>query len=142
MLKINIRVKKYIPIFILIGVFLLFIKHKISKPKKPIRVYASMVGDLLHFGHAEFLRQAKGCGDYLIVGLISDEVATSYKRKPILTLEERMRTMKGCKYVDEVIGGTPLAVSKDCLANHVYFLPDRFDVTLRKMVALQGVKGK
>ena len=112
-----IKLRRYIPLIALIGCILL-VQNKLTHPKKPIRVYTSMVGDLFHFGHVELLRQAKSFGDYLIVGLISDEVATPYKRKPILTLKERTNTMKGCKYIDEVIPGTPLTVTKDFIKKH------------------------
>ena len=54
-----------------------------------------MVSDLFHYGHAEFLRKAKSFGDYLIVGVISDEDTTPYKRKPILNLEERVKLLNG-----------------------------------------------
>ena len=49
-----------------------------------------MVADLFHYGHVEFLRQAKQLGDHLIVGICSDNDVKSYKRKPILSMEERM----------------------------------------------------
>lgn len=109
----------YTVIFVLIGCYLLLhTKNRTLRPKKPTRVYASMVADLFHFGHVEFLRQAKRFGDHLIVGLISDEDATPYKRKPIFNLEERMKTMRGCKYVDEVIGSAPLKVDKEWIQKH------------------------
>ena len=66
-------------------------------------VYADIVGDLFHYGHMEFLRKCKEKGDYLIVGVTSDDVVTSYKRKPIMSCEERCKSILGCKYVDKVI---------------------------------------
>lgn len=79
--------------------------------KKPIIVYVDMVADLFHYGHVEFLKKAKAYGDYLIVGLMSDEDTASYKRIPILTLEERVKSVQGCKYVDEVIPAAPLRIT-------------------------------
>ncbi|HLJ31271.1 MAG TPA: adenylyltransferase/cytidyltransferase family protein [Candidatus Babeliales bacterium] len=84
-----------------------------NKATKPVRVYASMVADLFHYGHVEFLKQAHALGTHLVVGIISDEVATNYKRQPILTQEERIKVLRGCKYVDEVVPNAPLAVTKD-----------------------------
>ncbi|VDQ16291.1 unnamed protein product [Trichobilharzia regenti] len=40
--------------------------------KKPIRVWVDGCFDLVHFGHANALRQAKALGDQLIVGVHSD----------------------------------------------------------------------
>ena len=72
-----------------------------------IRVFADMMADLFHFGHVEFLRQARSLGDYLLVGVCSDEVVEAHKRKPILTMEERMKSVAGCRWVDEVIPNAP-----------------------------------
>jgi cytidyltransferase-like protein len=62
-----------------------------------------MVADLFHPGHVEFLRKAKELGDYLVVGLVTDEKASRYKRLPILTFDERREVIQSCRYVDEVM---------------------------------------
>jgi len=49
---------------------------------------------------------------YFLVGLSSDEACTGYKRRPVLDLEERARSVLGCRYVDEVIVNCPLRVTK------------------------------
>ena len=68
------------------------------------RVYADGVYDLFHYGHVESLRKARSLGDYLLVGVGADgEQLEAFKRKPILTMEERMASVAGCRYVDEVI---------------------------------------
>ena len=77
------------------------------------RVYADMVADLFHFGHVEFLRKVSALGDYVLIGIHSDDVVESYKRKPILTMEERMSCVAGCRYVDEVVPNAPLQVSSE-----------------------------
>lgn len=101
-------------------VVICFIIAQDTKPanKKKIRVYVSMVADLFHYGHVTFLKQAKEFGDHLIVGLISDEDATPYKRQPIFTLEERARTIIGCRYVDEIIPKAPLCITKEWIEKH------------------------
>jgi len=66
-------------------------------------VYAFMVGDLFHIGHLKALQQAKALGDYLIVGVITDEGVTAYKRQPIIPLKERLEIIRNIKCVDEVI---------------------------------------
>ena len=82
------------------------------------RVYVDMVADLIHYGHANFLRQAKQFGDHLIVGIHSDEVVKEYKRTPILTMRERVDTVSSCRYVDEVISDAPLVVDLKWLNTH------------------------
>lgn len=86
--------------------------------QKIVRVYASMVADLFHYGHIEFLKKARAMGTYVIIGLLSDEVTTTYKRKPILSQEERMRTVYECKYVDEIIPNAPLCTTKEFITKH------------------------
>ena len=82
------------------------------------RVYVDMVADLFHYGHANFLRQAKQFGDHLIVGIHSDEVVSGYKRTPIMRMEERIDTVSSCRYVDEVVPDAPLAVDQEWLNIH------------------------
>ena len=82
------------------------------------RVYVDMVADLFHYGHANFLRQAKQFGDHLIVGIHSDEVVKEYKRTPILTMRDRVDTVSSCRYVDEVISDAPLVVDLKWLNTH------------------------
>ena len=72
-----------------------------------IRVYTDMVADLFHYGHVEFLRQVSGLGDYVLVGINSDEVAEIHKRRPVQTMEERIASVAACQYVNAVIPNTP-----------------------------------
>ena len=82
------------------------------------RVYVDMVGDLFHAGHVELLREARRHGDWLIVGVLSDETAASYKRRPIMTLAERVAVIESCKYVDEVIADSPDRLTQGFLDEH------------------------
>ena len=83
-----------------------------------IRVYVDMVADLFHYGHVNFIKQARAFGDYLIVGLCSDDDVASYKRKPILSIEERVRSVQECKYVDEVVPNCPLCITEEFIKEH------------------------
>jgi cytidyltransferase-like protein len=76
------------------------------------RVYVDIVGDLFHAGHVEFFKQARAFGDYLIVGILADDVVEGYKRLPILSLEERVKVISACKYVDEVVVAPPLRLTE------------------------------
>ena len=82
------------------------------------RVYGDMVADLFHYGHANFLKQAKQLGDHLIVGIHSDEVVKEYKRSPVMTMEERVETVSSCRYVDEVVANAPLVIDEEWLNAH------------------------
>ena len=86
--------------------------------KKPVRVYADMVADMFHPGHVEFLKKARQFGDVLIVGLVSDEDAGPYKRRPVMTLAERTAAVEACRYVDEVIQKSPLVTSQEFMEQH------------------------
>jgi len=72
-----------------------------------VRVFADMTADLFHYGHVEFLKQAHALGDYLIVGIHGDGDVETNKRKPILTMDQRVRAVAGCRWVDEVISDAP-----------------------------------
>lgn len=59
--------------------------------------------DVFHFGHLEILRRAKNLGDYLIVGISSDELNYDKKNKyPVYRQKHRMLIVASIKYVDEV----------------------------------------
>ena len=83
-----------------------------------ITVYIEMVADLFHVGHVNILRNASMLGDLLVVGIHSDEDVASYKRLPILTLEERIGVVEGCKWVDIIIPAAPLNPSLDWFKKH------------------------
>jgi ethanolamine-phosphate cytidylyltransferase len=53
-----------------------------------------------------------------MVGVLSDDTAASYKRRPIMTLAERVAVIESCRYVDEVIEDAPLQVTEESLAEH------------------------
>lgn len=86
--------------------------------EKPVRVYVDVVGDLFHTGHVQFFKQAKAEGDYLIVGIHGDDACTEYKRKPILSLEERKIIIEACQYVDEVIVNSPIGITEEWMKKY------------------------
>lgn len=60
--------------------------------------------DLLHYGHINFLRKAKQYGDYLIVGLSTNEFNTVEKGKiTYFNYEQRKTLLESLRYVDLVI---------------------------------------
>ncbi|CAN4097457.1 unnamed protein product [Withania somnifera] len=87
--------------------------------KKRIRVYVDGCFDLIHYGHANAIRQAKELGDELIVGVVSDEEIVANKGPPVLCMEERLALISGLKWVDEVIANAPYAITEDFM-NHLF----------------------
>ena len=80
--------------------------------------YVDMVGDLFHCGHIRLLRKIKNMKYNVIVGVHSDEVVETYKRKPILSLQERIEIISSCKYVDNIIPDAPLIITKKFIDNY------------------------
>ena len=58
--------------------------------------------DLFHIGHLNILKRAKNQGDYLIVGVSSDELNEKKGKKSIIPLKDRIEIVKSIQYVDEV----------------------------------------
>lgn len=60
--------------------------------------------DLLHYGHINLLRRVKAMGDYLIVGLSTDEFNWNEKHKKCyFDFEKRKQLLEAVRYVDLVI---------------------------------------
>ena len=59
--------------------------------------------DPIHSGHIKYFEEAKKLGDYLIVGLNSDNWLSNKKGKPFLPFFERNIIIKNLKMIDEVI---------------------------------------
>lgn len=60
--------------------------------------------DLLHYGHINLLRRAKALGDYLVVGLSTDEFNWNAKHKKCyFSYEKRKQLLEAIRYVDLVI---------------------------------------
>ena len=60
--------------------------------------------DLLHHGHIRLLERAKALGDYLIVGITSDDYdMTRGKINSIQSLAERIDAIKATGIADEII---------------------------------------
>ncbi|MBX9998595.1 MULTISPECIES: glycerol-3-phosphate cytidylyltransferase [Priestia] len=69
--------------------------------KKIVITYGTF--DVLHYGHINLLKRAKALGDYLIVGISTDEFNALKGKKSFYTFEHRKHLLKSIKYVDKVI---------------------------------------
>ena len=75
------------------------------QPRKYRKVMTVGVYDLLHKGHVELYRRAKGLGDYLIVAAQDGDFILKYKptEHVMNSTEDRKYMIKAIRYVDEVI---------------------------------------
>ncbi|VVC40311.1 Rossmann-like alpha/beta/alpha sandwich fold,Cytidyltransferase-like domain [Cinara cedri] len=89
-----------------------------ERVNKPIRVWCDGCFDMVHFGHANSLRQAKALGHYLVVGIHTDEEITKHKGPPVFTEKERYKMVKAIKWVDEVVEGAPYVTNLETLDQH------------------------
>lgn len=69
--------------------------------KKVILTYGTY--DLITPGHIEHFKMCKDMGDYLIVGLSTDEFNKIKNKKSYLTYDERKYIVEAIRYVDKVI---------------------------------------
>ena len=76
--------------------------------------YAAGAFDLFHVGHLNILRHAKEQCDFLIAGVVSDEMLREVKGvDPFIPTHERVDIVRSLRYVDDV---------------HVETVPDKLDV--------------
>ena len=66
------------------------------------KVYVGMSVDLIHHGHINIINHAKQYGA-VIIGLLTDEAISSYKRIPAFTYYQRKIVIENIKGVKEVI---------------------------------------
>ena len=85
------------------------------------RIYVDGVWDLFHMGHVKQfmeLQNLDGINNFLIVGIISDKIASKYKRSPIYSENHRKILIESCKYVDAIITNPPLCINEEFMNKH------------------------
>jgi len=78
-------------------------KNKISNKT----VYIGMSADLIHQGHLNIIAEGRKLGK-VIIGLLTDEAISSYKRLPLIAFAERKLIVENLKGVEKVIPQTTL----------------------------------
>ena len=74
--------------------------------------------DVFHIGHVSILERAKSYGDYLIVGVSSDNLNFSKKgRVPIYNENDRKKIIKSLSCVDEVFTETSLELKRQYISD-------------------------
>ena len=79
------------------------------------------VFDLFHRGHLEAIKKVRmeaGPEGTVIIGIVSDIDANSYKRLPIINEKDRVEIVSNIKDVDQTIFPSPMSVSKEFIEKH------------------------
>ncbi|PVU99778.1 hypothetical protein BB559_000419 [Furculomyces boomerangus] len=98
--------------------------------RKPVRIWVDGCFDMMHFGHANALRQAKEMGDVLVVGVHSDAEIEKNKGPCIMHEDERYKAVAGCKWVDQVVKDAPYVTTLEELEEHnIDFVVHGDDIT-------------
>ena len=97
--------------------------------------------DVMHYGHANALRQARALGDQLVLGLISDDEIRRAKGPPVMNYKERKTLVGANKWVDEVIDGEPFLFSDSAQASQIVFYGVRPAPTMVAHLASKGPPG-
>ncbi len=74
------------------------------REEKRVVVATNGCFDLLHYGHVSYLQRARAHGDFLWVGINSDEAVRALKGedRPLNSQEDRARVLMAVRYVDAV----------------------------------------
>ena len=89
-----------------------------SMSSQGLRVLTYGTFDTLHFGHLRLLRRAADLGNYLVVGLSTDEFTRVKGKQAFFSFEKRMELLKAVPYVDEVIPEISWEQKRDDIQRH------------------------
>jgi len=95
-------------------------------------IYTDMVADLYHYGHANYIENIhnkliKDTNNLFYVGIHNDFDVQCYKRKPILTMHERIKVLQSNKFINKIIPDAPVYLTKEYALEHninVLCIPD------------------
>ena len=75
--------------------------------------------DVFHIGHINILERARKQGDYLVVGVSSDQLNFEKKQRyPVYPQDQRMRILESLRFVDEVFVEDSLALKAHYIRQH------------------------
>lgn len=81
-------------------------------------VYIDGSWDMFHAGHVSLLKEARKYGDYVIGGVFNDSLVNELEgggNLPIMNLHERVLSLLGCKYVDDVLIDAPSVITAEMI---------------------------
>lgn len=75
--------------------------------------------DVFHIGHLRILERARTLGDYLLVGVSSDQMNFDKKQRlPVYSQNERIKIIASLRFVDEVFLEESLALKRSYLKTY------------------------
>jgi len=82
-------------------------------------VYIDGAWDMFHCGHVAMLKEAKKRGDYVIVGVHGDAIVNKSRgaNLPLMNLHERVLSVLGCRYVDDVLIDAPYVMTSEMISS-------------------------
>lgn len=84
--------------------------------------YVAGVFDLFHVGHLNLFKNAKEKCDYLMVGVLTDELVIHFKKQaPFIPFIERLEIVAACRYVDQAVPVTFDTIGKIDAWNNYHF---------------------
>ncbi len=84
-----------------------------------MRVITFGTFDIFHIGHLRILERARAYGDYLIVGVSTDELNASKKgRTPVYPYAQRRDILQALRVVDEVFPEESLELKREYVIQH------------------------
>lgn len=83
-------------------------------------IYTDGIFDLFHRGHIEYIKHCKELFEdvFLIVGVVNDTDAASYKRAPIYCENDRYAIVENIKFVDKIVKDAPLIIDENFMNEH------------------------
>jgi glycerol-3-phosphate cytidylyltransferase len=97
----------------------MLVEHAAPSRADGRRVITFGTFDLFHVGHVNLLRRAKALGDWLVVGVSSDDLNARKKgRAPFFSLAERLAIVADSRWVDEVFVEEALELKGNYIQQH------------------------
>lgn len=106
--------------FLTTSMMLRLFSADVKPPEAGMRViYVDGAWDMFHCGHVDFLKACKLRGEYVIVGIHGDAVVNKRRggNLPLMNLHERLLSVLGCKFTDDVLIDAPLEITPDMIAS-------------------------
>jgi cytidyltransferase-like protein len=101
-------------------------------------IFCDGVFDLFHRGHVNHFKKIKDLypNAFLLVGVLSDKIATSYKRVPVYNEIKRTSLVSSCKYVDNVTLDYPVLLTEE------FIISNKIDVVVHGFSTLNDYENQ